>query len=398
VDPLTVGCLAFAAASVGVGGYLFWRGGRAPGAESVLQVTLDQLPVAAAVAGHGHAIRYQNALWASDFAPVLKDQNYEAFAAALRAADAQQQPVPVEQTSETHLLQARRLTGSRRLFLVTASRREPNVHPAEMLKTLAHDAGKRWREIAPYVEDTCTNGVRSSYLHNAWRLMNVRATALALGEALEPLETLLASQHWPPERLRLCDLLQDITSRGLAVRVTGVTWAEPQLEKRLHVQVRPDSIRYVFEQLAENARRHGDSDAARIHVEVTSPPPAAAPELRRWVHVHFLDNGTKGFDTMALSYVQQQRQVPRENSAQLVEFGLGCGLLICRAFAKQNLGTLELVDSATAGGPPGLWFDATTPGVRATLALPVESVGPEAAPAEPVPERAAPERAMSQAV
>ena len=256
--------------------------------------------------------------------------------------------------------------------LIFAVGRESGARSALVLAELVHIAAKEWRSLSEIVHDIAAHTARSAFVHDRLSMTAANGAATVLDKILGPASDLLPGRLGDWTSMSVEDLAQkaadSATVQGLEV--------EPVIDRAdtaLCVRVRPDAIHHIFRNLGQNAVFHNRSTAAWAVVETTEPAHTAP----RRVFIHFIDNGVVGFDPVARSAVTKHQPVGTDRM-QVERLGLGYGLYLCHAFAEQNYGDLELIDSHTRERlatrlPPDAFGEKS---VGFTLALPASPAAP----------------------
>jgi signal transduction histidine kinase len=263
-------------------------------------------------------------------------------------------------------------------FLVVASPREPLVHLTAALGDLAHAAPKKWSVLDAFIQDVLLYGPRSAWVQDRDYLdQYVRPSYLVLKNLLPRMAAVLSSQSEPLLVLSVADLvagiMQDLRNGG-ASKAPVIQDPEYELYAApdMQVAVRPEGIYAVFRLLAENAWFHGKATAVKLVVGATAAAPAQG-ELGppQQLMLTLVDNG-KGIDPEILEDLRQDDgAVARRKLAGGVH--LGQGLLLCRAFALQNGGSLSVMEdisleTGTTNHHPR--FEDANAGAWVTLKLP----------------------------
>jgi hypothetical protein len=229
----------------------------------------------------------------------------------------------------------------RRAALVCATSRESGAWSGLVLGELVHIAAKEWRALSEIVHDVAAHTTRSAFVHDRKSLSGANEAATVLDKILGPASDLLPGKlgDWAYTSV------EDLVHKAADSSTVPSLEVEPILDNAdaaLRVRIRPDAIRHIFRNLGQNAVFHNHSTAAWAVVETTEPVPSAP----RRVLIHFIDNGTVGFDQVAYAAVMKHQPVGTDRM-QVERLGLGYGLYLCHAFAEQNYGSLELIDAHT---------------------------------------------------
>jgi hypothetical protein len=328
--------------------------------ESPKQALVDRIPLPAAfMRSDSHAL-VVNGLWERDQELLNKLANDNVWRPLVMDVAKAKDSGPRGRVGDTHLFSAMCIEDMGRAVLLIAVPREPEVHAAHGLALIDFEHGLRtaWMRVKGLVDDVFTKGGKSIYVIDPEQRAGMKSAAEIISRSMGPVEDLVDNQKLRPLPIQVGEFLgrvrQEHESREPDFHLEVLV--DPQCEN-LILSIRRFGIASIFRRLVENAENHGSAKRAWIVADATDPAP------RQYVFLHFVDDGI-GISDDARQVIEREEDFNRDPSEK-ASAGLGIGIGLCRAFAKQNLGMFELMPTGSL--PPNVPPNVEGPYFRLTL-------------------------------